>query len=74
MSEAPIMKGTYESRHLKVILTVTHDEIYEFKYSRIEPNGAEITQSEFRTKDLSGNVVYGIAYCVPINIALNIIK
>lgn len=36
----------------------------------LDENGALIGITTFRTKDMSGNVIYGIVYCIPINIVL----
>ena len=33
-----------------------------------------ISETTFRTKDSSGNPIYGIAYCVPINAVLEYIN
>lgn len=36
----------------------------------LNANGELIGITTFRTKDTSGNVIYGIVYCIPINIVL----
>lgn len=36
----------------------------------VNKNGALIGITTFRTKDMSGNVIYGIVYCIPINTVL----
>lgn len=36
----------------------------------LDENGSLIGITTFRTKDTSGNVIYGIVYCIPINTAL----
>ena len=36
----------------------------------VNENGALIGITTFRTKDTSGNVIYGIVYCIPINTVL----
>lgn len=36
----------------------------------LDENGALIGITTFRTKDMSGNVVYGIVYCIPVNTVL----
>lgn len=40
----------------------------------LDVNGALIGITTFRTKDNSGNVIYGIVYCIPINIVLEFIN
>ena len=40
----------------------------------INDNGCLIGITTFRTKDNSGNVIYGISYCIPINTVLEYIK
>ncbi|MCM1009072.1 MAG: serine protease [Ruminococcus flavefaciens] len=39
----------------------------------LNENGELIGITTFRTKDISGNVIYGIAYCIPINALLEYI-
>lgn len=36
----------------------------------LNENGALIGITTFRTKDMSGNVIYGIVYCIPVNSVL----
>ena len=36
----------------------------------LDKNGALIGITTFRTKDISGNVIYGIVYCIPVNTVL----
>ena len=36
----------------------------------LDENGSLIGITTFRTKDTSGNVIYGIVYCIPINMVL----
>ncbi len=40
----------------------------------LDENGALIGITTFRTKDMSGNVIYGIVYCIPVNTALEFIN
>lgn len=40
----------------------------------VDDNGCLIGITTFRTKDHSGNVIYGISYCIPINTVLEYIK
>lgn len=40
----------------------------------VDDNGCLIGITTFRTKDNSGNVIYGISYCIPINAVLEYIK
>ena len=40
----------------------------------VNDNGNLIGITTFRTKDSSGNPIYGIAYCIPINTVLEYIK
>ena len=40
----------------------------------LNEKGKLIGITAFRTKDNSGNVIYGIVYCIPINIVLDYIK
>ena len=40
----------------------------------VDDNGCLIGITTFRTKDHSGNVIYGISYCIPINAVLEYIK
>ena len=40
----------------------------------IDENGKLVGITTFRTKDLSGNVIYGIAYCIPVNTVLEYIN
>lgn len=40
----------------------------------LNEKGKLIGITTFRTKDNSGNVIYGIVYCIPINIVLDYIK
>lgn len=37
----------------------------------LDKKGRLVGITTFRTKDNSGNVIYGIVYCIPINIVLN---
>lgn len=40
----------------------------------LDENGALIGITTFRTKDMSGNVIYGIVYCIPVNTVLEFIN
>ena len=40
----------------------------------LNDNGELIGITTFRTKDMSGNVIYGIVYCIPVNTVLGYIK
>ena len=40
----------------------------------LDKNGVLIGITTFRTKDMSGNVIYGIVYCIPVNTALGFIN
>ncbi len=40
----------------------------------LDENGELIGITTFRTKDTSGNIIYGIVYCIPIDIVLNYIN
>ncbi len=40
----------------------------------LNDNGELIGITTFRTKDMSGNVIYGIVYCIPVNTILGYIK
>ena len=40
----------------------------------LNDDGELIGVTTFRTKDTSGNVIYGIVYCIPINIVLGYIN
>lgn len=40
----------------------------------LDENGEMIGITTFRTKDTSGNVIYGIVYCIPVNMVLEYAK
>ncbi len=40
----------------------------------LNEDGEMIGITTFRTKDMSGNVIYGIVYCIPVNTVLEYIK
>ena len=42
--------------------------------SLLDSRGRLIGVTTFRTKDNAGNVVYGVAYCLPINIVMNYVN
>lgn len=70
----PKINVEYENRKREVIQCDLTISAGNSGGALLDEKGRMIGITTFRTKDNSGNIIYGLAYCIPINIVMDFVR